>query len=74
MLSAYTLTFAAFMLISGRISDMFHPKPVFVVGFLWVGLLSIPIAASVNPIMTIVLRAAQGIGAFSVLPGIQQSK
>ncbi|GAW01048.1 efflux protein [Lentinula edodes] len=68
VLSAYTLTFAAFMLISGRLSDMFHPKPVFVAGFLVIGLLSVPIAASVNPIMTIVLRALQGIGAALNVP------
>ncbi|KAJ3735907.1 major facilitator superfamily domain-containing protein [Lentinula guzmanii] len=68
VLSAYTLTFAAFMLISGRLSDMFHPKPVFVTGFLVIGLLSIPIAASVNPIMSIVLRAFQGIGAAMNVP------
>ncbi|KAF5373033.1 hypothetical protein D9758_001641 [Tetrapyrgos nigripes] len=68
VLAAYTLTFAAFMLISGRISDMFHPKPVFVVGFLLIGVLSIPIGASVNPIMAIVLRAAQGIGAAMNIP------
>ncbi|THU97275.1 MFS general substrate transporter [Dendrothele bispora CBS 962.96] len=68
VLAAYTLTFAAFMLISGRISDMFHPKPVFVVGFLIIGLFSIPIGASVNPIMTIILRAVQGIGAAMNIP------
>jgi MFS family permease len=62
------LTFAAFMLISGRISDMFHPKPVFVAGFLIIGVLGIPIGASVNPIMTIVLRAVQGIGAAMNIP------
>ncbi|KAE9402344.1 MFS general substrate transporter [Gymnopus androsaceus JB14] len=68
VLSAYTLTFAAFLLISGRLSDIFHPKPVFVAGFLVIGLLSIPIAASVNPIMVIVLRAFQGIGAAMNVP------
>ncbi|THU97267.1 MFS general substrate transporter [Dendrothele bispora CBS 962.96] len=68
VLSAYTLTFASFMLISGRISDMFHPKPVFVIGFLVVGLLSIPVGASVDPIMTIVFRAFQGIGAAMNIP------
>ncbi|KAK7453580.1 hypothetical protein VKT23_001463 [Stygiomarasmius scandens] len=68
VLAAYTLTFAAFMLISGRLSDMFHPKPVFVIGFLIIGLLSIPIGASVNPVMTIVLRALQGIGAAMNIP------
>ncbi|KAK7469999.1 hypothetical protein VKT23_001434 [Stygiomarasmius scandens] len=68
ILSAYTLTLASFMLISGRISDIFHPKPVFIVGFMVIGLLSIPIGASVNPIMAIVLRAAQGIGAAMNIP------
>ncbi|KAJ7592828.1 major facilitator superfamily domain-containing protein [Mycena floridula] len=63
VVSGYTLTFAAFMLVSGRLSDIFHPKPVFVAGFLVVGVLAIPIGASVNPIMMIVLRAIQGIGA-----------
>ncbi|THU81970.1 MFS general substrate transporter [Dendrothele bispora CBS 962.96] len=68
VLAAYTLTFAAFMLMSGRISDMFHPKPVFVIGFLIIGVFSIPIGASVNPIMAIVLRAVQGIGAAMNIP------
>ncbi|THU97280.1 MFS general substrate transporter [Dendrothele bispora CBS 962.96] len=68
VLSAYTLTLASFMLISGRVSDMFHPKPVFIVGFMVIGLLSIPIGASVDPIMTIVLRGAQGIGAAMNIP------
>ncbi|KAJ7582276.1 major facilitator superfamily domain-containing protein [Mycena floridula] len=63
VVSGYTLTFAAFMLVSGRLSDIFHPKPVFVTGFLVLGVLAIPIGASVNPIMMIVLRAIQGIGA-----------
>ncbi|KAL0948778.1 hypothetical protein HGRIS_008908 [Hohenbuehelia grisea] len=68
VLSAYTLTFAAFMLISGTVSDIFHPKPVFAIGFAVVGLFSIPIGASVHPIMTIVFRAVQGIGAAMNVP------
>ena len=51
------------MLISGRLSDIFSPKPVFVLGFLIVGLMAIPIAASTNSIMVLVFRALQGIGA-----------
>ncbi|KAJ8520062.1 hypothetical protein ONZ45_g3098 [Pleurotus djamor] len=68
VLSAYTLTFASFMLISGSISDIFHPKPVFTAGFAVVGLFSIPVAASVHPIMAIVFRALQGIGAAMNVP------
>ncbi|KAF8896032.1 major facilitator superfamily domain-containing protein [Infundibulicybe gibba] len=68
VLSGYTLTFAAFMLVSGRLGDIFHPKPIFSSGFLVIGLLSIPIGASVNPIMAIVFRALQGIGAAMNVP------
>ncbi|ESK94361.1 efflux protein [Moniliophthora roreri MCA 2997] len=68
VLSAYTLTFAACMLIAGRVCDIFHPKPVFLTGCFIVGLLGIPLGASVHPIMTIVLRAAQGIGAAMTIP------
>lgn len=68
VVSAYTLTFAAFMLISGRLADMYHPKPVFIAGFLIIGVLAIPIGASPQPILTIVLRAIQGIGAAMNVP------
>ncbi|KAF8991537.1 major facilitator superfamily domain-containing protein [Cyathus striatus] len=68
ILSAYTLTFAAFMLVAGRIADIIHPKPVFTVGFLVIGLLSIPIGTSVSPIMAIIFRALQGIGAAMNVP------
>ncbi|TRM59428.1 major facilitator superfamily domain-containing protein [Schizophyllum amplum] len=68
VLSAYALTFGSLMLISGRIGDVFHPKPVFCAGFLVMGLLSIPVAASVHPIMTIVFRALQGLGAALNVP------
>ncbi|KAF8991548.1 major facilitator superfamily domain-containing protein [Cyathus striatus] len=68
ILSAYTLTFAAFMLVAGRIADIVHPKPVFTLGFLVIGLLSIPVGASVNPIMAIIFRALQGIGAAMNVP------
>ena len=62
VLSAYALTFGSLMLVSGRIGDVFHPKPVCCAGFLVTGLFSIPVAASVHPIMTIVFRAMQGLG------------
>ncbi|KAL1752179.1 major facilitator superfamily domain-containing protein [Schizophyllum commune] len=68
VLSAYALTFGSLMLVSGRIGDVFHPKPVFCAGFLVMGLFSIPVAASVHPIMTIVFRAMQGLGAALNVP------
>ncbi|KAF9263092.1 MFS general substrate transporter [Marasmius fiardii PR-910] len=68
ILSVYTLTFAAFMLASGRLADITHPKPIFCVGYAILGLFSIPVAASVDPIMSIVFRAIQGIGAAMNVP------
>lgn len=68
VVSAYTLTFAAFMLISGRLADIYHPKPVFILGFLIVGVLAIPIGFSPHPILIITLRAIQGIGAAMNVP------
>ncbi|TFK37329.1 major facilitator superfamily domain-containing protein [Crucibulum laeve] len=68
ILSGYTLTFASFMLVAGRIADILHPKPVFTAGFLVIGILGIPVGASVNPIMAIVFRALQGIGAAMNVP------
>ena len=61
-MTAYTLTFASFQLIGGRLTDIYHAKPVFVGGLLVVGLLSILCGVSVHPIMLIVFRAIQGIG------------
>ncbi|KAF4607679.1 hypothetical protein EYR40_000014 [Pleurotus pulmonarius] len=68
ILSAYTLTFASFMLIAGTLSDIFHPKPIFCLGFSFVGIFNIPVGASVHPIMSIVFRALQGIGAAMNVP------
>lgn len=68
MLSGYTLTFAAFMLVAGRLADITHPKPIFCIGYGIVGLFSIPVAASVHPIMSIVFRAVQGVGAAMNVP------
>ncbi|KDQ13881.1 hypothetical protein BOTBODRAFT_110904 [Botryobasidium botryosum FD-172 SS1] len=68
VLSAYTLTFAAFMVSAGRISDIYHPKPVFCAGYMLVGIMSVLCAVSVHPIMLLVFRAVQGIGAALTIP------
>ncbi|KIJ40339.1 hypothetical protein M422DRAFT_173980 [Sphaerobolus stellatus SS14] len=68
VVTAYTLTFAAFLLFAGRLSDIYHPKPVFCFGYVMVGILSILCGVSVQPIMLIVFRAIQGIGAALTFP------
>lgn len=49
------------MLIAGSLSDIFHPKPIFCLGFALIGIFSVPVGASVHPIMAIVFRAARCI-------------
>lgn len=68
VLAAYTLTFGAFQVPAGRLSDLYHPKPVFVIGYLMVGLFSILCGVSVQPIMLLVFRAISGIGAAMTIP------
>ncbi|KAF9490814.1 MFS general substrate transporter [Pleurotus eryngii] len=68
ILSAYTLTFASFMLVAGTLADIFHPKPIFCLGFAFVGVFNIPVGASVHPVMAIVFRALQGMGAAMNVP------
>ncbi len=68
VLAAYTLTFGAFQVPAGRLSDIYHPKPVFVLGYLAVGIFSIICGASVHPIMLLVFRAMSGLGAAMTIP------
>ncbi|KAJ3552365.1 hypothetical protein NM688_g4188 [Phlebia brevispora] len=68
VLSAYTLTFGAFQVPAGRLSDIYHPKPVFCIGFFCVGLFSVLCAVSVQPIMLLVFRAMCGLCAAMTVP------
>ncbi|THH29152.1 hypothetical protein EUX98_g5035 [Antrodiella citrinella] len=68
VLAAYTLTFGAFQVPAGRLSDIYHPKPVFVIGYLGVGIFSILCGVSVHPIMLLIFRAVSGIGAAMTIP------
>ncbi|KAF8578497.1 MFS general substrate transporter [Ramaria rubella] len=61
VVTAYTLTFATFLLLAGRLTDIHQPKPVFCIGYVTVGIFSILCAVSIDPIMLLVFRAVQGI-------------
>ncbi|KAF9490606.1 MFS general substrate transporter [Pleurotus eryngii] len=68
ILSAYTLTFALFVLVTRTLANIFHPKPIFCLGFMFVGVFNIPVGASVHPIMAIVFHVLQGMGAAMNVP------
>ncbi|KAI0776916.1 MFS general substrate transporter [Trametes elegans] len=68
IISAFQLTFASFLLISGRISDVYNPKFAFIGGVAVLGILSIGAGFVTSKIPLIVLRALSGIAASMTIP------
>ncbi|KAI0791391.1 major facilitator superfamily domain-containing protein [Abortiporus biennis] len=68
IISAFQLTFAAFLLISGRISDIYNPKYAFIVGVAVLGIFSIAAGFVHDKISLIVLRALSGIFVSLTIP------
>ncbi|TFK84532.1 MFS general substrate transporter [Polyporus arcularius HHB13444] len=68
VMSAFELTYASFLLISGRISDVYHPKPAFVLGVFTLGILSLGAGFVQNKVGLIIIRAFCGICAALSIP------
>lgn len=68
VISAYQLTFAAFLLVSGRISDVYTPKPAFIAGCLILGITHLIGGFTHQKIALLVLRALGGIGGALTIP------
>ncbi|KAF9070287.1 major facilitator superfamily domain-containing protein [Rhodocollybia butyracea] len=68
IVSAFQLTFASFLLVSGRISDIYDPKYCFVAGALILGVMSIGCGFVRVEVPLFVLRALGGIGASLTIP------
>ncbi|KAH7106654.1 MFS general substrate transporter [Auriculariales sp. MPI-PUGE-AT-0066] len=68
LVSAYQLTFASFLLCSGRISDLYNPKYGFVVGNFTLGMFSLGAGFCDNKIGLFVLRALSGVSAAMTIP------
>ena len=71
--AAYSLTVGTFILIAGRLGDVYGHKKFFIAGFLWFGLWSLLAGFSVyststGPIFFDCCRALQGIGPAFLLP------
>lgn len=68
VVSAYLLTFAGFLLVSGRIADLAGRRKVLTTGFAIFALCTLVDAVAVNPQMLVAARAVQGIGAAATIP------
>ncbi|KAK0640414.1 putative MFS-type transporter [Lasiodiplodia hormozganensis] len=69
--AAYSLTVGTFILIAGRLGDMYGHKPLFLIGWFWYSLWSLIAGLTVysgNQIFLDVCRALQGVGPAILLP------
>jgi EmrB/QacA subfamily drug resistance transporter len=68
VLSAYVLFFAGFLLLSGRMADLWGRRRAFVGGLALFTVASLSCGLSVSPEMLVVSRAFQGLGAAITAP------
>lgn len=68
IVTSYVLTFACFLMIGGRASDLFGRKRVLMVGLTVFAFASLAGALAINPVWLITSRAVQGIGAALSIP------
>jgi EmrB/QacA subfamily drug resistance transporter len=68
IVNAYTLTFAGFLMLGGRASDLLGRRRVFLVGTALFGLASLACALSDDRDLLVAARAIQGIGGAIISP------
>lgn len=68
VITAYAVTFAAFLLFWGRVSDLYSAKPVFVYGFIALGVLDLIISFLPDRFSFFILRAISGIAGACLIP------
>ncbi|KAI1315928.1 hypothetical protein EDD11_000178 [Mortierella claussenii] len=68
IISSYIVTFGGFLLLAGRVGDMYGHRNVFMVGQIWFGFWSLMVGFSNSPAMFCIMRALQGIGASMSVP------
>ncbi|MGH9028190.1 MAG: MFS transporter, partial [Acidimicrobiales bacterium] len=69
VVTGYTLTLAAFLLLGGSLGDRFGRRKVFMVGIGWFAVCSVLCAIAPDAPVLIVMRILQGIGAALLTPG-----
>ncbi|TDZ20832.1 Drug resistance protein [Colletotrichum orbiculare MAFF 240422] len=68
IVSAYSLTFGCFLLLWGRIADIYGKRFIFIAGTAWVAIMTVAGAFIPNEIAFDVFRGLQGLGAAANVP------
>ncbi|KAF9311347.1 hypothetical protein BG003_007497 [Podila horticola] len=66
--SAYALAYGAFLLIGGRLGDLFGHRRIYIIGVTWFSIWAVINGFSKDPIIMSVGRALQGMGAGFTIP------
>ncbi|HEX4018157.1 MAG TPA: MFS transporter [Frankiaceae bacterium] len=69
VITGYTLTLAAFLLLGGGLGDRYGRRKVFMIGVMWFAVASALCAAAPNAPLLILARALQGVGGALLTPG-----
>lgn len=69
VMTGYTLTLAAFLLIGGSLGDRFGRRKVYLIGIVWFALASAACGFAPDALFLIVTRLLQGVGAALLTPG-----
>lgn len=68
VVTAYVLFFGGFLLLAGRLADLFGRRRMFVAGLAVFAVSSLFCGLAWSPLMLVVFRAVQGLGAVIVAP------
>jgi MFS family permease len=68
IVSAYSLSFGCFLLLWGRLADVYGKRPIFILGSLWVAILTLINPFATNEIAFDLLRGLQGVGGAGNVP------
>lgn len=68
VISGYMLSEAAFLIVAGRLADIFGRRRFLIAGAVIFGVASLIGGAATSPLMLIVMRVLQGIGAAIIFP------
>lgn len=68
IITSYALTFGCFLLLWGKIGDIYGKRLVFLIGGIWVAVTTLATAFSPSEIVFDILRALSGLGAAANVP------